>query len=188
MTILEIGNPTLRKIAQPVSTEEIASKSFQNFLQHLVETMRKANGAGLAAPQIGNPIRVFAAEVNKNPRYPYKPELPLTIVINPEIEFLTQERFINFEGCLSVPGIRGQIKRCPHIKVKGLTPDGELFEQEYFGITAGTFQHEFDHLNGTLFIDRVTDSTTLCTWETYEKFYAKEFRVLAEQTIAKYGG
>ncbi len=177
----------MRQISKKVDKDAISSDFIQNLIDCMIATMRSVNGAGIAAPQIGEPLQIFIAEVKNNPRYPYKPELPLTVLINPEIEFLTVERFINFEGCLSVPNLRGQVYRCPRILVRGFDRFGEKVESEYSGITAGTFQHENDHLNGKLFIDRIEDTTTICTWSEYEKNYSEEFRKLAMLTIEKYG-
>lgn len=187
-TIRKIGDPILRLVAEPVGIEEIATPKFQQLIDDLVETMRNANGAGIAAPQVGISKRIFIAEVNQNPRYPHKPQLPLTVVINPEIKFLSTESYDNFEGCLSVPGLRGMVKRCPLVKVTGMAKNGSEFSQIFKGITAGTFQHENDHLNGELFIDKVKDTTTLCTIEEYEKHHSEIFGKMAELTIEKFGG
>ena len=187
LKILHVGNPVLRTVAKPVTRAELADPSFQTFLDALVACMREANGAGLAAPQVGKEVRVFAVEVKDNPRYPYKPEIPLTLMINPEIEFLTDDRYANLEGCLSVPGIRGEVPRCPHIRVTGLDREGHDLSFETFGISAGTFQHENDHLNGILFLDRVEDPKTFCTWDMFDRFHAERCREQAEAVIHKYG-
>ncbi len=101
--IVQIGNPALREIALEVKESEITSDKIQSLIDDLIETMRNANGAGLAATQIAVPLRICIIEVNKNPRYPYKPDIPLTVLINPKITFLTDERIYVYEGCLSVP-------------------------------------------------------------------------------------
>ena len=106
--ILEIGHPVLAARAQEVAVNDIGSAQVQGWVDDLIDTMRAANGAGIAANQIGIPHRLFSVEVRPgNPRYPYKPEIPLTVLINPRLEFLSQETFENFEGCLSVPNLRG---------------------------------------------------------------------------------
>ncbi len=102
--ILQIGHPVLMARASEVSVEKIQSSEVQGWIDDMIDTMRDANGAGIAANQIGIPYRLFAIEVGDNPRYPYKPPIPLTIVINPEIKFLTSETFESNEGCLPVPG------------------------------------------------------------------------------------
>lgn len=163
LNIAQIGNPILRQVAQEVKEEEIKSDKVQLFIDDLIETMHSANGAGLAATQVSVPWRIFVIEVKDNPRYPYKPNIPLTVLINPKIEFLTDERFENYEGCLSVPNLRGVVERCPEIVVKGYGRNGRSVEIVAKGITAGTFQHEFDHLDGLLFLDKVKDTKSLCT-------------------------
>ena len=101
--IVQIGNPALRQIAEEVNESEITSGEIQNLIDDLIETMRNANGAGLAATQIAVPLRICVIEVNKNPRYPYKPDIPLTVLINPKITFLTEERISVYEGCSVCP-------------------------------------------------------------------------------------
>ena len=185
--IAQLGHPVLRNPAKEVPLDEIKTEAFQSFLDDLVETMRAANGAGLAAPQIFESIRVCALEVHKNPRYPYKPDIPLTILINPVIEVLSDEVFDNYEGCLSVPNLRGMVSRHAHIRVTALDRNGAPLELEVKGITAGTYQHEVDHLDAMLFVDRVTDSTTLTTWTLFDELYREEWFATAQSIVDKYG-
>jgi len=187
LQIIDIGHPVLREIATPVTTEELASDEMQSFIDALIETKRAANGAGIAANQVARAQRVFVVEVSNNPRYPYKPEYPLTVLVNPEIEFLTDERFENFEGCLSIPNLRGAVMRCPEIHVRALDRKGSRIEFDVSGITAGTFQHELDHLEGILFPDRVENTHTLCTWDEFKKHFEPEFRENVARIVAKYG-
>src|SRR4051794_3235121 len=116
--IATIGHPVLREVARKVTLDELASPKMQSFIDDLVETMVDANGAGLAANQVYEPVQICAIWVKNNPRYPYKPNVPLTILVNPEIEPLAEETFVNFEGCLSVPNLRGEVKRVTHIRVR----------------------------------------------------------------------
>ena len=171
--ILQIGHPLLRVRAEEVGEDEIPA--IQSLIDDLIETMRAAHGAGLASTQIGVPKRVCVIEVGDNPRYPYKPAIPLTVLINPEIETLGTERFANYEGCLSVPNLRGVVRRPTKIRVKALDREGKPIDMVVGGLSAGTFQHEVDHLDGTLFVDLVEDSRTLCTWDTFEEFHRAEF-------------
>lgn len=186
--IAQIGHPVLRQRARELSIEELQSTAMQAFIDDLIATMRDANGAGLAAIQVYEPIRVVALEVDNNPRYPYKPRIPLTIVVNPVIEVLTAETFENFEGCLSVPNLRGVVKRFTEIRVTGLERSGEPFERVAKGLTAGTFQHEIDHLDGTLFVDRVEDTTTLCTLAEFERYHREAFIARLQPLLARYPG
>ncbi len=173
--ILTVGHPMLRERARDVSVEALAGAEVQKVIDDLIDTMRHANGAGIAAPQIGEPLRITTIEVNKNSRYPYKPMIPLTIVINPVITVLDDEMVEINEGCLSVPNLRGTVARHVNIRVSWLDREGIAHEEIKRGLTAGTFQHECDHLDGLLFLDRVTDTTTLTTWESFERFHRAAF-------------
>ena len=180
-------SPLIQK-AEPVLIEDISSFEIQEIIDELISIKRKYNGAGLAANQIGILKRIFIVEVQKNnPRYPYKPEIPLTIVINPEISFLTEETFENYEGCLSLPNIRGKVKRCPIIEVKGYNRKGKKISFITKGISAGTFQHELDHLNGVLFLDKVFDKQTIVSWDIFNTKYKEEFIRYLKGVISKYG-
>ena len=187
LDILQIGDPFLRIPAIPVKPEDIATPAIQGFIDDLIETMRDACGAGLAATQVGSPHRICAIEVGDNPRYPYKPRIPLTILINPVIEPITDERFANFEGCLSVPDLRGVVSRAVGIQLRALDRHGEPIEKEVWGLSAGTFQHECDHLDGQLFVDRVQDTKTLCTWAAFEKFHKAAFVERVEKLTQRFG-
>src|SRR6266545_2556549 len=140
--IAAIGHPVLRELARPVSREELGSRSIQTFIDDLIETMRDASGAGLAANQIHEPLRICAIEVADNPRYPYKPNVPLTILVNPVIEIEGDETFENYEGCLSVPNLRGLVPRSARIRVRAWDRTGAEIDRAVTGLTAGTYQHE----------------------------------------------
>src|SRR5580693_4654619 len=114
--IVTVGDPRLRSPARLVDAAELTSAGVQELIDDLVATMRAANGAGLAATQIGADLRICVIEVDNNPRYPYKPAIPLTILVNPVVTFLTDERFENNEGCLSVPWLRGNVQRATEIR------------------------------------------------------------------------
>jgi peptide deformylase len=173
--IVTVGHPVLRERARDLTLDELASPEVQSFIDDLVDTMRHANGAGLAANQVGEPIRIAAIEVNDNPRYPYKPRIPLTIVVNPVIEPVDDELVEINEGCLSVPNLRGNVHRSVTVRVRYLDRHGVAHDEVKRGLTAGTFQHECDHLDGVLFLDRVTDPTTFTTWEQFERFHRAAF-------------
>jgi peptide deformylase len=190
MTVLPIatvGNPELRIIATEVSRHELALAETQAFIDDLVETMRAANGAGLAATQVLRHQRICAVEVDNNPRYPYKPRVPLTILVNPVLTALDDDLFLNMEGCLSVPGIRGGVLRNTRIHVKAMDRHGADIETEIRGITAATYQHEVDHLDGVLFLDRVTDSRTLTTWDSFDRFHHDAFVERVKALVAIHG-
>lgn len=185
--IATIGHPILRQEARPLSTEEVSAPATQQLIDDLVETMREARGAGLAANQVYQPVQICVIEVGDNPRYPYKPKIPLTVLINPELEPLDQETFDNYEGCLSVPNLRGIVPRHVGVRLRALDREGNTVEREIWGLTAGTFQHEVDHLRGRLFVDRVTDPTTLCTWDAFERYRRDAFVERVEQLVARFG-
>jgi peptide deformylase len=190
MAVLEIatiGHPVLREVARRVERDELATPEMQRFIDDLVETMRAANGAGLAANQVQRPVSICAICVRKNPRYPYKPDWPLTILVNPEIVPLGDETFANYEGCLSVPNLRGEVHRHTAIRVRAWDRHGAELDFEVRGLTAGTFQHEVDHLMGRLFVDRVTDTKTLTTWADFERFHMAAFVERAKALVARYG-
>jgi peptide deformylase len=110
-----------------------------------------------------------------NVRYPYKPEIPLTVLVNPTLEPLTEETFSSYEGCLSVPNLRGIVDRTVELRVRYLDRGGTPIDRVVRGLSAGTFQHETDHLQGRLFIDRVSDTRTLCTWEEFHLRHEADF-------------
>lgn len=185
--IATVGHPILREPARPVEPGSLDTPEKQEFIDDLIETMRYYSGAGLAAPQVMTSERIVAIEVHANRRYPYKPDIPLTVLVNPEIEALSQETFTNNEGCLSVPGMRGETQRLVEIGVRALDRHGRPFEREVRGLSAVTFQHEVDHLDGVLFLDRVDDPTTFSTWEQFERFGLEDFSRRAADLVARFG-
>ena len=188
LKIAQLGHPVLRQRACEITPEELASPATQQFIDDLVETMRDASGAGLAAIQVHNPVRIVAVEVKDNPRDPYKPNIPLTILVNPVLEPLGEERFENYEGCLSVPNLRGVVERWAEVHVTGLNRDGTPFDRVIRGLTAGTFQHECDHLDGKLFVDRVKDPTTLTTWAEFDRYHRQAFVERIVPFVKRMGG
>jgi peptide deformylase len=188
LPITTVGDPVLRRRAGEVTADELASAEVQAFIDDLVETKRAANGAGLAANQVGDVRRIAVVEVEPgNPRYPYKPPFPLTIMVNPELELLDDETFDVNEGCLSVPGLRGTLRRYGGVRARFLDRNGEQRELVVRGLSAGTFQHEVDHLDGVLFLDRVTDPTTFTTWDQFERFGRAEFEAHARRVVERFG-
>jgi peptide deformylase len=174
--IVTVGHPVLRERAREVTAEELAAPETQRLIDDMIETMRGAGGAGIAANQVGVSLRIAVAEVDgTNPRYPYKPPIPLTVFVNPAIEPLDDERVAINEGCLSVPNLRGVLDRNVNVRIRYLDRDGNEHDEVKRGLTAGTYQHEVDHLDGVLFIDRVADPTTFTTWEQFERFHRDEF-------------
>ena len=186
-TIVQLGNPALRQVADPVDVNQIQSDEIQNLIDDLIETMRHANGAGLAATQIAIPLRICIIEVNKNPRYSYKPDIPLTVLINPKVTFLTEERINVYEGCLSVPNMRGKVDRCPEILIEGFNREGQSVSFISKGISAGTFQHELDHLDGLVFTDRMKDASSLTTIDEFADHYEDDFKDQVISIVKNFG-
>jgi peptide deformylase len=173
--VVAIGDPVLRERSRELDLEEIASPEIQQLIDDLIETKRAAHGAGIAANQVGETVRVAIVEVEEgNPRYPYKPPEPLAVMINPTIEPLGEELIEINEGCLSVPDLRGSLERPLAIRIRYLDRQGIQHEEVKRGLTAGTFQHEVDHLNGVLFVDRA-DPRTFATWAQFDLHQRDEF-------------
>lgn len=184
--IAQIGNPVLRQRARTVTREELSTPAVQSFIDDLVETMRDADGAGLAAIQVYEPIQICAVEVRNNPRYPYKPPIPLTILVNPILTPVDDELFDNYEGCLSVPNLRGVVRRNVNVHVIAWDRHGNPIDETVRGLKAGTYQHEVDHLHGTIFVDRA-DPTTLTTWTEFERYHRDAFVARVSQLVARVG-
>ncbi len=169
--IIRMGHPLLRQPARPLASDEIGSPALQALVADMIDTLHDYGGIGLAAPQIAEPIRLAIVELPGGPsRYGELPEVPLTAYINPEIEVLDPAPTGYWEGCLSVPGLRGYVARPQHIRVRALDLNGEPMETSFEGFPATVFQHEFDHLDGTLYVDRITDPTKLVFEEEYERY------------------
>jgi peptide deformylase len=175
VNITTVGDPVLRRRAEEVSLEELATPHTQRFIDDLIELRRDAGGAGLAANQVGVLKRIAVVEVDARTRYAYKPVVPLTVIINPEVEPLSDEKLRINEGCLSVPGLRGDVERWLRVRVRFLDRAGRPADVVAEGLTAGTFQHEVDHLDGVLFLDRVSDPASFCTWEQFERHRQDEW-------------
>ncbi|NOX44021.1 MAG: peptide deformylase [Gammaproteobacteria bacterium] len=153
--ILRIGHPLLLQKSQPVRV--FNTHELDQLIEDLFDTMAENDGAGLAAPQIGEMLRVVVFDVENNPRYPDKGPVPRTVLINPTIEPLDPEMSDDWEGCLSVPGMRGVVSRYTHIHYVGYDSQGHFFEKEVEGFHARVVQHECDHLDGVLYPQRIKD-------------------------------
>jgi len=154
--ILKMGDPRLNRVAQPVSTFD--TPELHRLVVDLVDTMAAANGAGLAAPQIGVDLQVVVFGTGApNPRYPDAPPIPRTVLINPVITPLGAEEGDDWEGCLSVPGLRGIVPRWQRIRYQGFDASGRTIDREVEGFHARVAQHECDHLQGILYPMRIRD-------------------------------
>jgi peptide deformylase len=153
--ILRMGDPRLLERSREVAS--VPSDGLVALLADMRDTMRAADGAGLAAPQIGVPLRVVIFGVERNPRYPDAEPVPYTELINPVLTPLSDEEEEGWEGCLSVPGFRGLVPRFLRLRYEGLTPEGERIAREVDGFHARVVQHECDHLDGILYPQRIRD-------------------------------
>jgi len=188
MTVLEIaqiGHPILRAPTRRVTREELATPAVQQLIDDMIDTMRDAQGAGIAANQVVSDLRITTIEVRRNRRYPYKPPIPLTVAVNPTWEHIDEELVEINEGCLSVP-LRGSLRRHVNITVRYWDRHGEDHQRTIHGLTAGTYQHEIDHLDGILIVDRI-DPATLATWEQYELHQRDDFVERITQFVKRVG-
>lgn len=163
--IAQLGQPVLRGVGGQVAN--VADPAVQALIDDMLVTVADANGVGIAAPQVFEPLSLFIVASRPNPRYPAAPEMEPTAMINPEILWVSDEKEKGWEGCLSIPGLRGLVPRHTRIGVRYLTRAGKLREEEYADFLARVFQHEFDHVQGMLFIDRVENTRELMTEKEY---------------------
>ncbi|HSS26406.1 MAG TPA: peptide deformylase [Usitatibacter sp.] len=157
--VLRMGHPVLRERAKPV--EDLGSAELKRLVADMKETMAFKNGAGLAAPQIGVSQRVVIFGVEANPRYPDAEPVPFTVLVNPKLVMLTREVEEDWEGCLSVPGMRGVVPRYTKLRYTGFDEDGNAIDRVAEGFHARVVQHECDHLDGILYPQRMTDLSKL---------------------------
>lgn len=169
--VIRMGHPTLREVAKPVSPEELQSAEFKQLLIDMYDTMKVEGGIGIAAPQINVSKQVTLIELpENNDRYGDLDGTPLMVIINPDIKYLTEEHQGFWEGCLSVPGLRGFVERPKKIQVDYINEHGEKKQIIAEDFLATVFQHELDHLFGKLYIDRITDTTKITYNEEYSEF------------------
>lgn len=153
--VLKMGDPVLYRVAEPVA--DFNTMELDTLIADMFDTMAAQNGAGLAAPQIGVSLRVVIFGIEKNARYPGVEPVPTTVLINPQIEVLTTDTDDAWEGCLSVPGLRGVVTRYTQLRYKGFDQHGTPIEREAQGFHARVVQHECDHLDGVLYPMRLKD-------------------------------
>jgi peptide deformylase len=173
-----MGHPLLRQAARPLAPEEIGNAEFSKLIIDMVDTLHDYGGIGLAAPQIAEPVRLAIIEIPAEPtRYGDLAPIPLTVFVNPEIEIVNPAACGYWEGCLSVPGLRGFVERPQHVRVRYTSEQGENKELELEGFSATVFQHEFDHLDGRLFVDRISDMRLLTFEKEFERYHLPEDEV-----------
>lgn len=167
LEIIQLGDPVLRAKAQLV--ENIQAQRIQKLIDDLITTVKQANGVGIAAPQVQVSDRLFIVASRPNPRYPNAPEMEPTAMINPKILANSTEIVKGWEGCLSIPGIRGLVPRYQAIEIEYTDRNGKVQKQELIDFVARVFQHEYDHLDGIVFLDRLESTQDIVTEQEYQK-------------------
>ena len=176
MSILKtskLGNPILRQIAKEVPLSELKSPSIQKLIDDMIETMHEYDGVGLAAPQVHESKQIAVIEVHNSKRYPWAPDVPLLVLVNPVFLSKSEETVEGWEGCLSVESFRGKVPRSKKVSVRFLDRNGKEQKLEAEGFPAVVIQHELDHLAGKVFLDRMRDLSTLAHLKEYERFWIK---------------
>ncbi|MBI3028866.1 MAG: peptide deformylase [Candidatus Rokubacteria bacterium] len=171
LKVARLGHPVLRRVAAPVPVPEIRRPETQRLIDDMIETMREYNGAGLAATQVHALEQIAVIEVLANPRYPDAPQIPLTVIINPIVTPLSDAMEEGWEGCLSIPDLRGMVPRHTAVRLQAYDRGGEpvdLIAKDFF---ARVIQHESDHLNGVVFLDRMKDLSTLTHLVEWNKYW-----------------
>jgi peptide deformylase len=167
LQIAQLGHPILRKQASPV--QNIQDVYIQELIDDLIATVLDVNGVGIAAPQVYESYQILIIASHPSPRYPNAPRMEPTAVINPRIISHSDEATKDWEGCLSIPGIRGLVPRYKSIKVEYTSRDGKKIKTEFTDFIARIFQHEYDHLNGIVFLDRLESTKDIVTEKEYQK-------------------
>jgi peptide deformylase len=171
LKVARLGHPVLRRVTEPLSSGELQLPSCQKFIDDMVETMKEYDGVGLAADQVHASKQIAVLEVADNPRYPEKPKVPLTVLVNPKITPLTEELEDDWEGCLSIPDLRGTVPRYKSIRVQALDRSGKELDFIANDFHARVIQHEWDHLNGKVYLDRMRDLSTLAFLTEFARYW-----------------
>ena len=169
--ITELGNPVLRGKAE--SVKDIGDPEIQDLIDDMILTAEAASGVGIAAPQVSESLRVFIMAGTSSPRYPDAPETETKVIINPEIVSVSEEMEKGWEGCLSIPGIRALVPRHKSVRAVYKDRDDNTVEENFSDFAARVFQHEYDHINGLVFLDRVENSGEIITEKEYMKLVAQ---------------
>jgi peptide deformylase len=171
LKVARLGHPVLRKATEPVTDRELQSGLTARFIDDMIETMKEYDGVGLAADQVHVSKQIAVLEVADNPRYPEKSNVPLTVLINPRVSPVDSEVQEDWEGCLSIPDMRGLVPRFKSIKVEALDQHGKPIEFVATEFHARVIQHEWDHLNGKVYLDRMRDLTSLTYLTEFARYW-----------------
>jgi peptide deformylase len=170
LKVAKLGHPILRRVADPVAIDRIKSAEMQQLVDDMFDTMVEYVGVGLAAPQVHQSVRLLVTEEIPDPEHEGRVLAERSAVFNPEITFLTDEEIAYYEGCLSIPDFRGRVPRIRKIRLRGHDRAGKPIDREVEGFPAVVYQHEVDHLNGVVFLDRMRDLKTLTYLREYERY------------------
>jgi peptide deformylase len=170
LKVARLGFPALRTVASPVTPERIKTVEFQRLIEDMIETMYEYSGVGLAAPQVHLPIQLAVLEVRNHPRYPDMPEVPLTVLVNPVVTTIDRTPVEDWEGCLSVPDLRGRVPRFKRLRVTALGREAEPVEIVAEDFHARVIQHETDHLKGEIYLDRMPDMRALGFLQEWQRY------------------
>ena len=176
LKVAHLGHPILRQVAEPVSPEAICAPEIQRLIDDMFETMDDHDGAGLAAPQVHVSRRIVIYGVEANPRYPDAEAVPLTALVNPKITPIGTEQDEDWEGCLSVPDLRGMVPRFTRVKVEAYGRDGKAIGFTAEGFHARVVQHECDHLDGKVYLDRMRSMETLAFLPEFQRYWLPRAR------------
>lgn len=171
LKVARLGHPVLRKVTANLAQRELQSAAMQKFIDDMIETMKEYDGVGLAADQVHESKQLAVLEVANNPRYPNKPDVPLTVLVNPKVTPLSDVLEEDWEGCLSIPDLRGKVPRYTSVRVQAWDRNGQELDYVATGFHARVIQHEFDHLNGKLYVDRMCDLTTLSFLQEFARYW-----------------
>jgi len=173
LKVTRLGHPVLRQVAEFVAPETIAQPKFQQFIDDMIETMHEYEGVGLAAPQVHVSQQVAVLEVAKHPRYPDAPSVPLTVLINPQVTVVAETTVDGWEGCLSIPDLRGVVPRYSELRVEALDRHGKPLDFIAKDFHARVVQHEYDHLQGKVYLDRMPSLDTLTHLTEWQRYWLK---------------
>jgi peptide deformylase len=177
LKVSRLGHPVLRTVAKPIEPASIKAPAVQRLIDDMFDTMREYSGIGLAAPQVHESVRVFVAGIRPKPigsEVNDDEEMPLMALVNPEITLVGTSGELGWEGCLSIPDIRGRVPRAPAVKVKAFDRTGQAIAFTAKGFPARVIQHEYDHLDGILFFDRMKSFESLSYLEEYDRYWVKQ--------------
>jgi peptide deformylase len=174
LKVTRLGHPVLRKVTENVPLQELEAPAMQKFIDDMIETMKEYDGVGLAADQVHESKQIAVLEVADNPRYPDKAKVPLTVLVNPRITPLSEETEDDWEGCLSIPDLRGMVPRYKSIRVQALDRQGKDIDFVANDFHARVIQHEFDHLNGKVYLDRMRDFSTLTFLQELSRYWLRQ--------------